>query len=147
AGEGQVDGQVGGRARVGLDVGVVDPEQGLRPLNGQGLDGVYVLLALVVAAARVALVVLVGQHRTGGLEDGDRCVVLRRDQPDLLELPARLPFDQAGDLRVGPGDVRDGRLVHSDLLGTRLQAAGRGPVASGAGRARQSGGNAGRGCG
>ena len=35
AAEGQVDGEVGGRAGVGLDVGVVDAEQRLGPLDGR----------------------------------------------------------------------------------------------------------------
>ena len=50
--ERQVDGEVGGRARVGLDVGVVDAEQALGPVDRQRLDRVDELLALVVALAR-----------------------------------------------------------------------------------------------
>jgi hypothetical protein len=73
---------------------------------------------------RVALRVLVGQHGARGLEHGERDVVLRRDEPDLLELPARLLIDQSGDLRIGQGDVRNGRLVHGDLLEVRLHRPG-----------------------
>src|SRR5262249_586712 len=51
---------------------------------------VDVLLPLVVTLADVPLAVLVGEHRGGCLEDGLRDVVLRRDQPDLVLLPALL---------------------------------------------------------
>jgi hypothetical protein len=106
---------------------VVDAEQRLRPLLGQHLDRVDELLALVVAAARIALGVLVGQHRPGRLKHRLGDVVLRRDQADLLELPARLGLDEPGDLRVGLCDVRNGGLVHGDLLGKRLHTRARAP--------------------
>jgi hypothetical protein len=54
-GEGEIDREVGGRAGVRLDVRVVHSEQGLGALDGQRLDGVDVLLALVVTPARIAL--------------------------------------------------------------------------------------------
>ena len=54
---------VGLRARVRLHVGVLGAEQRLDPVDRQLLDDVDVLAAAVVAAARVALGVLVGQHR------------------------------------------------------------------------------------
>ncbi len=113
-GERQVDGQVGGRPRVRLHVRVVHPEQRLRPRHRDRLDRVDELLALVVPLARVTLGVLVGQHRARGLEHGDRHVVLRRDQPELVLLAACLVVDQPRDLRVFSVDVRDGRLVHGD---------------------------------
>jgi hypothetical protein len=80
--EGEVNGQVGGRARVRLDVGVLDPKQALRPLDRQRLYLVDYLLPLVVAAARVALGVLVGEHASHRLEHCARDVVLRSDQAD-----------------------------------------------------------------
>ena len=111
-GERQVDGEVGGRARVRLHVGVIDAEQRLGPVPGDRLDRVDELLALVVTAAGVALGVLVGQHAARGLEHGHRDVVLRRDQPGLLVLPAGLVLDELGDLGVIALDGRDGRVVH-----------------------------------
>jgi hypothetical protein len=48
---------------VGLHVGVLGAEQPLRPVDGQGLRLVDELVAAVVALARVALRVLVGEHR------------------------------------------------------------------------------------
>ena len=64
--QGQVDGHVGVGAGVGLHVGVLGAEQRLGPLAGQVLDLVDDLVAAVVALARVALGVLVGEHRAGG---------------------------------------------------------------------------------
>ena len=61
--EREVDGEVRRRARVGLHVGVLDAEQRLRAVDGQLLDLVDVLLALVVALARIALAVLVRAAR------------------------------------------------------------------------------------
>ncbi len=116
--EGEVDRQVRGRSRVGLNVGVVDGEELLGALDRQRLDRVDILLPLVVALARVALGVLVGEHRPGGFEDRARDVVLRRDQPDLFGLPALLVGDQAGDLGIGLGQgVAHGRGVDRAATG------------------------------
>src|SRR6202020_2384814 len=104
-GERQVDREVRRRARVGLHVGVVGAEQRLGPVPGDRLQRVDELLALVIAAARVALGVLVGQHGARRLEYGERHVVLRRDQPGLVVLPAGLVFDKAGVLGVRALDV------------------------------------------
>ena len=110
--EGQVDREVRGRAGVRLDVGVVDAEQRLGALDRERLDRVDELLALVVPLAGVALGVLVRQHRAGRLEHGGGHVVLRRDHAELVVLALRLVLDQAGELRVGGGEVRDWRFVH-----------------------------------
>jgi hypothetical protein len=62
----QVDAHVGLGARVRLDVGVLGAEQGLGPLDRQGLHLVDDAAALVVPPARVSLGVLVGEDRAGG---------------------------------------------------------------------------------
>ena len=77
--EGEVDGEVGWRSRVRLDVYVLDPEHVLRALDCERLEPIDDLLALVVAAAGVALRVLVGEHAPHRLEHGTRDVVLRGD--------------------------------------------------------------------
>ena len=64
--EGLVGGEVGVRPGVGLDVGVLGPEQGLGPLACEVLHLVDDPVPPVVPAARVALGVLVGQHRARG---------------------------------------------------------------------------------
>ncbi len=104
--EGEVDGQVGRRAGVGLHVGVLHAEQRLGPLDRQRLDLVDHLLALVVALAGVALGVLVGQHRPGRLEHRGGDVVLRRDQAHRVALALGLGRDEVGDLGVGVTQVR-----------------------------------------
>src|SRR5215469_413236 len=88
----------------------------LGALTGKPLDLVDDLLALVVPPARVALRVLVGEDAAGGFEHGHGDIVLRRDQPDRVPLPARLSLDELRDLRVSARDVRKGRLMHSVLL-------------------------------
>ena len=72
----EVHAHVGVGAGVGLDVGVVGTEEGLGPLDGDGLDLVDDLVAAVVALARIALGVLVGEHRAGGPQHGRRGEVL-----------------------------------------------------------------------
>ena len=61
---------------------------------------VDVLAAAVVAAARVALGVLVGQDRALGLHDGDRSEVLRGDHLQGGLLAVQLGVDGGGDVRV-----------------------------------------------
>src|SRR5207245_131950 len=67
--QGEVDGHVGLRARVRLDVGVLGAEQLLGAGDREVLDDVHDLAAAVVASPRVSLGVLVGQHRSDRLED------------------------------------------------------------------------------
>jgi hypothetical protein len=102
--EGEVDGEVGGRARVGLDVGVVGLKQRLGPIEAELLDAVDDLLALVVALAGVALGVAVGQHGAGRGQDRRRHVVLRRDQADAVALQRLLGGEQVAELGIGGVD-------------------------------------------
>ena len=77
-----VDAHVGVGARVGLDVGVLGAEQFLGAVDGELLDVVDDRVAAVVPLARVALGVLVGEHRADRLHDGGRREVLTGDQLD-----------------------------------------------------------------
>ena len=97
---------VGLRAGVRLDVGVPGAEQGLDPVDRELLDHVNVLAAAVVALARVALGVLVGQHRTLRLHHGLGGVVLRGDHFQAVTLAGQLGVDLRGDLRIQRGQVR-----------------------------------------
>ena len=78
------------------------------------LGDVDVLAAAVVAPARQALGVLVGQHRALRLQHGAADDVLGRDQLDLVALAAELEPDRLGDLGIGVGQrggeqrIRDG---------------------------------------
>ena len=76
------------------------PKSCLGAVDGQLLDDVDELAAAVVAPARVALGVLVGEDRALRLEHGAADDVLRRDQLEVVLLALRLVADDAIDLRV-----------------------------------------------
>jgi len=89
----EVHRHVGLGPAVGLDIGVLGREQLLGPVAGQVLDGVHVHAAAVVAPARVALGVLVGEVAAHGREDGQGGVVLAGDQFKVLSLALDFQFD------------------------------------------------------
>ncbi len=111
-GEGEIDGEVGGRAGVGLDVGVLDAEDGLGALDGERLDRVDVLLALVVAAARVALAVLVRAGRCRWLPGRRRRRSSRWGSAAGCR-PGAVPRRRPG--RRVPGPRRRGRGAGGDV--------------------------------
>ncbi len=121
--QGVIDGGVGLGAGVGLDVGVLGPEEGLGAVDGELLGDVHPLAAPVVAPAGVALGVLVGQHRPLALEDGPGDEVLRGDHLQGALLTLELPTQDLGDLRVHLGqrtvEVVGTQLRHGALLGRR----------------------------
>ena len=98
-----VDGGVGLGAGVRLDVGVLGAEQLLGAVDRQLLGDVDVLAAAVVALARIALGVLVGQHRALALEHRDRDEVLRGDHLERALLALELQRQHLGDLGVDVG--------------------------------------------
>ena len=108
---------VGLRAGVRLDVGVPGAEQGLDPVDRELLDHVNVLAAAVVALPRIALGVLVGQHRALRLHDSPGGVVLRGDHLQALALAGELGVDPRGDLRIQHGQVRVQARRHDLLKG------------------------------
>ena len=73
------DGRVGLGARVRLHVDVLGAEELLGPVDGELLGDVDELAAAVVALARIALGVLVGEHRALAVEDRLRHEVLGGD--------------------------------------------------------------------
>ena len=85
----------------GCTLAIAGTEQRLDPVDRQRLDDVDVLAAAVVAAARVTLGVLVGQHAALGLHRGHRGEVLRGDHLQRVLLATDLAADVLGDLRVG----------------------------------------------
>ena len=98
--------QVGLAPGVGLDVGEGAAEEPPRPLDRQALDDVDVQGAAVVAAPRIALHGLVGEHRPLGHEHRPTDDVLRRDELDLVVLAPQLVGDRRVDLGVGGGETR-----------------------------------------
>ena len=93
--------EVGIGPGVRLHVGVLGPEQRSGPVTGQVLHLVDDPVAAVVAAARVALGVLVRQHRAGRREHGRRREVLRGDQLQGRLLPIELLAQKVRHLGVG----------------------------------------------
>ncbi|MNJ23922.1 hypothetical protein D3C77_183230 [compost metagenome] len=92
--QGQVHGAVGRRARVRLDVGVVGAEQLLGTINGQLLNFIHMLTTAVVALARIAFSVFVGQAAALGLHDTLAGVVLRGDQLNVIFLALLFGIDR-----------------------------------------------------
>ena len=102
-GDGVQHGGVGRGARVRLHVRVLGAEQRLGALDREVLGDVDLLAAAVVAAARVALGVLVGEHGALRLEDGARHEVLARDHLEGAPLAGELTVEDGGDLGVDLG--------------------------------------------
>ena len=103
---------VGLAAAVGLHVGEVGAEKLLGALDGQGLDDVDVFAATVVALARIALGVLVGELRALRLHHGRRGVVLAGDELDVLFLAAVFGLHGGPGLGVDEGECGLGTVEH-----------------------------------
>ena len=76
-----------------LHVDVFGAEQLFRALAGQILHLVGELAAAVIALARIAFRVLVGEDAAGGFQNGFGGEVFAGDQLDLPVLAVRLPLD------------------------------------------------------
>ena len=85
---------IGLRARMRLDVREGAAEQLLGPLDRERLDRVGRRAALIVAAARIAFRIFVGEHRALRLEHRAADDILRRDQLDLGLLADELGLDR-----------------------------------------------------
>ncbi len=115
---GPQDAEVGGHVRLGatvrLDVDVLGTGiERQRALLGESLGDIHVLAAAVVALARQAFGVLVGQPRTLGFHDRGRDVVLAGDQLDVVVLATALTLHRLPQVRVC---LRD-RLERRDIRG------------------------------
>jgi hypothetical protein len=71
---------------VRLDVGILRAEELLRALDGEVLGDVDERAAAVIALARIALGVLVGERRALRRQHRHARVILRGDQLDMLLL-------------------------------------------------------------
>jgi hypothetical protein len=106
-------GGVGGGAGVRLDVRELGAEQRLGALDGELLGDVDLFAAAVVATARVALGVLVRQHRALRLQHRDGHEVLRGDHLEVPALTLELALEHLGDLGVDLGERGvEGRVGH-----------------------------------
>src|SRR5207253_7860150 len=75
-------------------------EERLGARDGGALDDVHVFAAAVVAAARIAFGVLVGEHRAGRFENRAADEVLGGDQLEAAVLAMELVLDRPSDLRI-----------------------------------------------
>ena len=112
---GKVDGGVGLRTGMGLDVDVVGAEKLLRALDGQFLDDIDVFAPAVPALVRVTLGILVGEARTLRFHHGAAGEILRRDQLDVVALAGVFVLYRTKNIGVGLGE---GRLVRGDRGGS-----------------------------
>ena len=112
--QGKIHSKVGLCAGMGLDVGVLCPEQLAGALDGNILHLVHIDAAAVVALAGQTLGVLVGQHAAHGCHHGGRNDVLAGDQLNVLALTGQFPLHGCAQFRVGCVDHADG--VHHILV-------------------------------
>src|SRR5262249_11988361 len=96
----EVDSHVGRGAAVRLYVDMLGTEELLGPLDGQALDHVDDLAAAVVALARIAFGVFVGEDASGCFEDRPADEVLGRDQLEPGILAFLFGLDGLKDLRI-----------------------------------------------
>ena len=106
--QGEVDRQVGLRARVGLHVGVLCAEQLAGPADGDVLHLVHIGTAAVIALAGQALGVLIGQHAAHGGHHRRGDDVLAGDQLDVFPLAGQLPAHGRAHFRVDAVHQADG---------------------------------------
>ena len=101
---GKINRRVGLSTAVRLDVDPLGAEELFGPFDCQALGLVHPFAAAVVAAARIALGVLVGEHGAGRFEDRSTGEVLRSDELQAVSLPVEFTGDGPLDLRIGFGD-------------------------------------------
>ena len=89
-----------------LHIGELAAEQFGHPLDRQPLGDIDELAAAVIALARQAFGIFVGEHRALRFQHGARDDVLRGDQLDLVALAAEFKLDGFGDLGI---DLAQGR--------------------------------------
>ena len=91
---------IGRRAGMRLHIGELAAEQFGDAIDRKLLGDIDELAAAVIALARIAFGIFVGQHRALRLEHGAADDVFRRDQFDLVALAAELVADHLRDFRI-----------------------------------------------
>src|SRR6185295_16874735 len=93
---------------VRLHIGIGGAEELLRPLDRELLRNVHEFAAAVIALARIALGVLVGEHGALGCEHARACVILGRDELEMLLLATPFRSDRTGEGRIEGFDAHTG---------------------------------------
>ncbi len=99
-------GLIGLAAGIRLHIGEFAIEQTADALDREVLDDVDELAAAVIALARIAFGIFVGQHRALGFEHGLGDDVFRCDQLDLIALAAEFLADRVEDFGIDLGEAR-----------------------------------------
>ena len=92
------------RTRVRLHVGVVGAEELLGAIDSQLLGDIHVLATTVIALARIAFGIFVGEHGTLRLEHARARIVLGGDQLDVIFLTLPFGAHRSGELWVESGN-------------------------------------------
>ena len=95
---------IGGRTGMRLHIGETAAEQLCHPIDRHTLGDIDELAATVVALARQAFGIFVGQHRALRFEHGAADKVLGCDQLDFIALAAELERNGIGDFGIGFGE-------------------------------------------
>jgi hypothetical protein len=88
---------------VRLDVGETTSEKLRNPFNGQRFRHVNILAAAIVAPARQAFGIFVGEDRALRFQHRAADVVFGGDQLDIVALTAELEPQHVRQLRIGLG--------------------------------------------
>ena len=99
-GKRQVDRNVGLRAGMRLDIGVLRAEELLGPVAADVFNYIDVFAAAVKTLSGITLGVLVGEMAADGLHDRRRGEVLRSDKLDVVALPREFLLHGGENLRV-----------------------------------------------
>ena len=122
--DGHVGGGVGLRAGMGLHVGVLGAEDLFGAIAGEVLDHVGVLAPAVVAAARIALGIFVGEDGACGFEHGAADEVFRGNHLKAFVLAADFGVNGGGDFGVVEGEGAGHAVGHENRVqgsGNRVQ--------------------------
>jgi hypothetical protein len=110
-GEGEHDALVGLRAGMRLDIGVGAGKQPLGALDGDGLGDIDELAAAVIALARIALGIFVGEDAARRFQHRPRDDVLGGDQLDLMLLASQLLADGVEQFGIALGERLREKLI------------------------------------
>ena len=78
---------------MGLHIDVLSPKELLRPIASQIFDHVHMLAPAIIAAARIPLGILIGQHAADGLHYGHAGVIFAGNHFQAILLPLGFGFD------------------------------------------------------
>ena len=110
----KVHGQVGLCAGMRLHVCIFGAEQLAGAVNGQLLNLVYISATAVIAMARIALCVLVGEHRAHCGHYGRADNVFTCNQLNVAALAGQLPVHCGSQLFILSGNAAN--VVHHILI-------------------------------